>query len=431
MKSSHGKPAGSPRSGGRRSDSTAAPSVPSSPALPDGSAVRAETASTRSKKKKVAIDASGLDLASIRERINQLDQRLIELLNERCSLVVRVGEYKRAHGLPVYTPHREAEVLERALKLNTGPLSDRSLEAIYRALMSGSFSLQQPLRIGFLGPPGSYSHLAALKHFGDSVEHADLHDIAGVFTEVQRGHVNYGLVPIENSTGGGIVETLDAFRDLAQRGKNEMFICAEVQIDIRHTLLANCAPAQVKRIFSKPEVFDQCRVWLARQYPRADRIPTPSSSRAAEMVAEESRKAAEQRRTPDAAAIGSELAGQIYGLNPLLVGIEDNPGNITRFCVISRQKAQRSGDDKTSVMFNTADKPGALAEVLAAFQRSQINLTHIEKRPSGRRNWTYAFFVDATGHIDDAPMIKAIVQARVHCRELTVLGSYPRSKRIL
>jgi len=372
-----------------------------------------------------------IDLSGIRERINLLDQRLVELLNERSTLVVQVGAYKRAHGLPVYTPHREVEVLERALRSNKGPLPDRTLEAIYRELMSGSFALQQPLRIGYLGPPGSYSHLAALRQFGDSVEHANLHDISGVFTEVARGHVNYGLVPIENSTGGGIVETLDAFRDLSIKGKTQITICAEVQIDIRHCLLANCAPAQVHRIFSKPEVFDQCKVWIARQYPKAQLVPTPSSSRAAEMVAAESRKAAEQRTSPDCAAIGSELAGQIYGLNPLLVGIEDNPGNITRFCVISMQKALRSGDDKTSVMFNAADKPGALVQVLQAFERARINLTHIEKRPSGRKNWTYTFFVDAQGHRDEPAMAAAIADARQHCREFLVLGSYPRAKRIL
>lgn len=415
-----------------KKSTTSKPSTPAAtPPTPKAKASSKPTTKSKAKAAPKLAPKLSIDIDSIRQRINQLDARLVDLLNERCSLVVQVGEYKRANGLPVYTPHREAEVLERVLKSNAGPLPERTLEAIYRELMSGSFSLQQPLRIGYLGPPGSYSHLAALKHFGDSVEHSDLHDIAGVFTEVQRGHVNYGLVPIENSTGGGIVETLDAFRDIAQSGKSDVFICAEAQIDIRHCLLANCAPAQVKRIFSKPEVFDQCRIWLARQYPRAERIPTPSSSRAAEMVAEESRKTLERRGTPDCAAIGSELAGQIYGLNPLLVGIEDNPGNITRFCIISRQQAKRSGDDKTSVMFTTADKPGALVRVLQTFEESKINLTHIEKRPSGRRNWTYTFFVDAQGHREDPTMASALAAAKAHCRELVILGSYPRARRIL
>ncbi|MBX3384310.1 MAG: bifunctional chorismate mutase/prephenate dehydratase [Phycisphaeraceae bacterium] len=374
---------------------------------------------------------SPIDLAAIRQRINDLDRQLVQVLNERSSLVVKVGEYKRAVGLPVYAPHREAEVLERALKTNTGPLPDRTLEAIYRELMSGSFALQQPLRIGFLGPPGSYSHLAAMRHFGGSVEHEDVHDIPGVFTQVQRGLVHYGLVPIENSTGGGIVETLDAFRDLAHRGKAEVSICAEVQIEVRHCLLANCAPGRIARIFSKPEVFEQCRAWLGGKFPKAERIPTPSSSRAAELVAEESRRMQAKGQTPDCAALGSELAGQIYGLNPLLMGVEDNPGNITRFLVISRQTVERTGDDKTTVMFNTADRPGALVAVLQAFERHSINLTHIEKRPSGRRNWTYTFFVDAQGHQTDPGMIAALHDARQHCRELIALGSYPRSKRIL
>jgi chorismate mutase/prephenate dehydratase len=380
---------------------------------------------------KKPIPPSAIDLAQIRQRINDLDRQLVQVLNERSSLVVKVGEYKRAVGLPVYAPHREAEVLERALKTNTGPLPDRTLEAIYRELMSGSFALQQPLRIGYLGPAGSYSHLAAMRHFGGSVEHEDVHEIHGVFTQVQRGLVHYGMVPIENSTGGGIVETLDAFRDLGQRGKAEVSICAEVQIEVQHCLLANCAPARIARIFSKPEVFEQCRAWLASKFPRAERIPTPSSSRAAELVAEESRRAQAKGLTPDCAALGSELAGQIYGLNPLLIGVEDNPGNITRFLVISRQAAERTGDDKTTVMFNTADRPGALVAVLQAFERHAINLTHIEKRPSGRRNWTYTFFVDAQGHQSEPGMIAALTDARQHCRELAALGSYPRSKRIL
>jgi len=372
-----------------------------------------------------------LTLEILRDQINTLDRSLVKLLNDRATLVVEVGKLKRAAGLPVYTPHREAEVLERAIKLSTGPLPERTLEAIYRELMSGSFTLQQPMRIGYLGPPGSHSHVAAVRQFGSSVQFENLHDIAGVFTEVQRGHVHNGLVPIENSTGGGIAETLDAFRDAHHLGHSGLTICAEVQLNVHHALLANSEPAKIRRIFSKPEVFAQCKVWLARQYPAAELIPTPSSSKAAELVASESAKAIKAKRIPDSAAIGSELAGQIYGLNTLFARIEDNPENITRFFVISGQAAQRSGDDKTSVMFSTADKPGALVHVLQAFERHSINLSHIEKRPSGKRNWTYTFFVDAIGHRDDPAMAAGLADVRTHCREVSVLGSYPRSKRIL
>lgn len=367
----------------------------------------------------------GLD--HVRVRIDKLDRKLVDLLNERASLVVEVGKLKRAAGLPIYTPHREAQVLEKAIKANQGPLPNRTLEGIYRELMSGSFTLQQPLRIGYLGPPGSYSHVAAVKQFGSSVEFEDLHEIGGVFTEVQRGHVNYGLVPIENSTGGGVVETLDAFRD----GLSEIAIIAEVQLEVHHSLLANCPPKTVKRIHSKPEVFSQCRVWLATQYPQAELVPAASSSRAVKTVADETKQALAIGAEPGSAAIGSELAGQIYGVNTLFAKIEDKPNNITRFFVISRQQAHKTGDDKTSIMFNTADKPGALVGVLAVFDRAGVNLTHIDKRPSGRNNWQYTFFIDAQGHRDDLPVAAAIKEAATHCKDLTVLGSYPRSKRIL
>ncbi|MCC6427424.1 MAG: prephenate dehydratase [Phycisphaerales bacterium] len=373
------------------------------------------------------LTASSKALADARKRIDALDKKLVLLLNERASLVVKVGKAKRAAGIPIYAPHREAEVLDKAIKSNAGPLPDRALEGVYRELMSGSFVLQQPLRIGYLGPPGSYSHMAAVKQFGSSVEFEDLHEIGGVFTEVQRGHVNYGLVPIENSTGGGIVETLDAFIN----AHGDIAICAEVQIAVHHSLLANCPPKMIRRIHSKPEVFSQCRTWLATQYPQVELVPAASSSRAAKTAADEAKTALSIGAEPGSAAIGSELAGQIYGLKTLFAKIEDNPNNITRFFVISRQKAQRTGDDKTSIMFNTADKPGALVGVLQVLHNAGINLSHIDKRPSGRNNWTYTFFIDAKGHRDDPVMAAAIEESTRHCQQLHVLGSYPRSKRIL
>lgn len=366
-------------------------------------------------------------LAHLRRKIDRLDARLVELLNERSSLVVEVGTLKRGSNVPIYAPHREAEVLDRVLRLNRGPLSGQTIEAVYRELMSGSFSLELPLRIGYLGPPGSFSHLAAVKQFGSSVAYENLHEIAGVFTEVARGHVDYGLAPIENSTGGGIVETLDAF----QEHHAQLRIYAEVQVAVHHALLANCEPKAVRRIHSKPEVFSQCRTWLATQYPQAHLLAAPSSSRAAQIAAEENAKAESIGAEPGSAAVGSTLAGQLYGLNVLFEEIEDNPNNITRFAVISRQEARPSGDDKTSIMFDTADKPGALVDVLAVFRDSGINLSHIDKRPSGRVNWQYTFFIDALGHREDPALATAIARARAHCKELHVLGSYPRSKRIL
>jgi chorismate mutase/prephenate dehydratase len=369
-------------------------------------------------------------LDQIRKRINEIDRRLIEVLNERARLVVNVGREKLKQGLPIYAPHREIEVIDRAIKTSResgGVLPDKAIEAVFRELMSGSMALQQPTRVGFLGPPGSYSHQAAVKHFGSSVELDDLHAIEGVFDEVARGHVDYGLVPIENSLHGGVVETLDAFRSM----RAGMTIYAEVQMQVHHALLGNCAPHEIRKIYSKPEVFSQCRHWLATQYPKAELIPEASSSRAATVVAGLSEKAIAAGKSPECAAIASELSGQLYGLNILFAKIEDSTDNLTRFLVISKHQAMRSGDDKTSIIFHTADKPGALVSVLGVFQSHGINLSHIDKRPSGRRNWTYTFFIDAAGHRDEPEVAAAVVEARSHCRDLEVLGSYPRSKRIL
>lgn len=381
--------------------------------------------------KKPASKAVAPDLSTLRAAIDSIDQRLVSLINQRSRLVVKVGASKRATGVPIYAPHREAQVLARVLAHNAGPLSDRTIEAIYRELMSGSFSLELPLRIGFLGPAGSHSHVAAVRHFGSSVDFENLHEISGVFTEVERGHVNYGLVPIENSIHGGITETLDAFAATAGR----VHVYAEAQLEVHHALLANCRPRDITRIYSKPEVFSQCRTWLATQYPRAELIPVASSSRGVQMVAEESVKAG-KRRTKNtsisgSAAIGSTLAGELMDVTVLFENIEDKPGNLTRFYVISRQQAERSGQDKTSIMFTTLNKPGGLASVLTDFQRAGVNLTHIDKRPGGRTNWQYTFFIDAEGHQTDPAVATAVVRARKHCRELVVLGSFPRSRRVL
>jgi len=366
-------------------------------------------------------------LGSLRQKIDAIDHKLVDLLNDRAKLVVEVGKVKRATGTPVYAPHREAQVLAKVLGHNQGPLPDRTIEGVYRELMSGSFRLELPMRVGYLGPPGSYSHLAAVKHFGTSVDFEDLRAISGVFTEVARGHVDCGLVPIENSIGGGIAETMAAFQD--QHAQVNVY--AEVQIEVHHALLANCPPSKVKTIHSKPEVFAQCRTWLATQYPQAELVPEISSSSAVKLAAEAG---------PDdgLAAIGSKLAGEIYGVTVLFENIEDQAQNITRFYVISKQKAQPTpkdaqgkSHDKTAIMFATTNEPGALVHVLAVFERAGINLTHIDKRPSGRTNWQYTFFIDAEGHIDDPWFAAAVQQAKGLSRELHVLGSFPRSKRIL
>lgn len=354
-------------------------------------------------------------LDELRVQIDAVDAQIVRLLNERAKIVVQVGQVKQTSGAPIYAPDREKMVLDRIRKLNPGPLPARCLEAVYRELMSGSFALERPLRIGYLGPAGTFSHAASLRKFGASVEYVPLSDIASVFAEVARGHIDHGLVPVENSIGGSIVDTLDAFLQSSAQ------ICSEVLINVHHNLLAKEPWEQVKRIYSKPEVFAQCRNWLQAVAKDRDVQPAASTSKAAELAAVE----------PGAAAIASAIAGQIHGLTVLFENIEDNPENVTRFFVIGRESAKRSGEDKTAIMFTTAHKPGALAEVLDVFKDNGINLTDIEKRPSKKVNWEYYFFIDAAGHQDDPAMKKAIEASREHCLQLTVLGSYPKAVEVL
>src|SRR5688500_16490618 len=257
-------------------------------------------------------------LEALRRQIDSIDEQLVAHLNERAKIVVEIGKLKQLSNAPIYAPDRERAVLEKIRQLNKGPLPNRCLEAVWRELMSGSFALEKPLRIGFLGPEGTFSHMASVRKFGSSVEYVPLADISAVFEEVVRGHVDYGLVPVENSIGGGVVDTLDAFLQSSAK------ICAEVKITIHHNLLAKEPWEQIKKIYSKPEVFSQCRHWLSSTAKERHVEPAASTSAAAEMAANQ----------PGVAAIGSTLAGELYGLHVLFENIEDNPDNVTRFFVI-------------------------------------------------------------------------------------------------
>ncbi|MCL2645773.1 MAG: chorismate mutase, partial [Phycisphaerales bacterium] len=266
-------------------------------------------------------------LKELRGKIDELDYRIVELLNARARIVVEIGKVKQQSGTPVYAPDREKVVLARIREANRaigGPLPNACLEAIYRELMSGSFALEKPLRISYLGPQGSYSHLASERQFGSSVEHMAVVDIGSVFDEVARGHADLGLVPIENSTSGGVIETMDAFFD-----HRSVTIVAEVVLAIHHHLLAHCASGEVKTIYSKPEVLDQCRRWMTASMPNVPKVAVASSSKAAEM-------AAQAKVEEGVAAIGSSLAAELYGLKTLFANIEDNVTNVTRFFVIGR-----------------------------------------------------------------------------------------------
>jgi len=356
-----------------------------------------------------------VSLEELRNRIDEIDHKLVALLNERAQVVVKVGEFKSKTDGPIYAPDREKQVFERIELANRGPLPDRTLRAIWRELMSGSFFLERPLRIGFLGPQGSFSHNAAMLKFGQSVEYEPLTDIASIFDEVSKGHCDLGVVPVENSTGGGVTETLDALIE------SNVKVCAEVLLAIHHNLMANCPPEEIHTIYSKPEIFAQCRKWLSATFRDADTVPVASSARAAQMATEQSH----------AGAIGSKVAAELYGLKIIYENIEDMANNITRFLVISREDARPTQQDKTSVLFSTSHKAGALADVLEVFRRHEINMTNIESRPSKKREWEYYSFVDFQGHRKDPTVINGLEEARQHCLQLSILGSYPRAKDLL
>jgi len=351
------------------------------------------------------------DLAELRRRIDQLDEDIVTLLNRRAEVVVGIGKLKQQSNQAVYVPDREKQVLDHIHAVNAGPLSDKVLDAIYRELMSGCITLEKKLSIGFLGPEGSFSHIAAVRKFGAAVEYLSQPDIRSVFSEVAAGHCSLGVVPVENSLGGSVIDTLDAFLDL------DVKICGEMIFRIHHNLLANCPVPEIRTIYSKPEVFAQCRGWLATHMKGIQTVPVASSSRAAELAA----------REPGAAAIGSVLAADLYKLPILYEKIEDNPNNYTRFFILSRYTSKPTGQDKTAILFATAHRSGALADVLDIFRKYGINMTNIDTRPSGRQTWEYYFFVDTEGHADDPQMQAAIREAREHCLLLTVLGSFARA----
>ncbi len=355
------------------------------------------------------------DLSGFRRQIDELDAEIVKLLNARARVVVEIGDTKRETDAAVYDPDREQRVLRRIAELNDGPLLQGTLKAIYRELMSGSLALEKPLRVGFLGPEGSFSHQAAMRKFGASIEYEPLADIHAVFEEVERKHCQLGLVPVENTTGGDVVDTLDCFID------SHVVVIAEVMAEVHHNLLANCKLEEITAIASKPEVFAQCRQWLSSQGRRDNFINVASSARAVQMAAAEK----------GLAAIGSTLAAELYGVGVIFTNIEDNPNNRTRFFVIGTTSADASGRDKTAMMFTTSHKSGALAEALSAFSKFGVNLSNIASRPSRRREWEYYFFIEAEGHVQDDNVAKAIEAAREHCGEMHILGSFPQAREAL
>ncbi|MEE9405434.1 MAG: prephenate dehydratase [Algisphaera sp.] len=364
-----------------------------------------------------ARETAETQLAPLRTQIDGIDRELVELLNRRANVVMQVGKIKRDAGeaVPIYAPDREQAVMTRIREANQGPLPNACVEAIWRELMSGSFALERPLRIGYLGPPGSFSHLAARKKFGASVDYVGFTHFPAIFDAVTRGHADYGLIPVENSTHGGVTASLDCFLDTPVK------IVAEVMVAIHHNLLSRGPLDEIKKVYSHQQALGQCRRWLQAQLPNADTVATLSTSEAARIAAQE----------PGAAAIGSTLAAELHDIPLLFESIEDNPNNTTRFSIIAQQNARASGDDKTSILFTTEHKAGALTDVLNVFREHGLNLTRLSERPSQRMNWEYFFFIDIEGHAEDPKVAAALAEAKSHCLQLTVLGSFPQARGVI
>jgi chorismate mutase/prephenate dehydratase len=352
-----------------------------------------------------------MTLKGLRSEIDSLDSEIVKLLNKRAAIAQKIGEIKKQNNESVCSPEREKEVYDNIKSHNTGPLTDPYLEAIYREVLAGSRALEEKLKISYLGPEGTFSYLAAKQRFGSSVEYHPSKSIDAVFRDVLSGRAEFGIVPVENSTEGGIRETLNMLVEC------DVKICAEIVLPIRHNLLANCPDEQINKIYSKLQVFAQCKQWLANNFANAELLNVGSTTEAARIAKQES----------DAAAIAHTEVAQLYGLNILYKNIEDNPSNITRFFVLSDKSCDRSGRDKTAIMCYIRNEPGALYEILVPFKEHGVNLTNIEPLPTRRGAWDYCFYLDFEGHADEDNVSKALEEVRHNCEKVKVLGSYPKN----
>jgi chorismate mutase/prephenate dehydratase len=352
-------------------------------------------------------------IQELRKKIDEIDDKLIDLLNERAKVVIEVGNIKKAGNLDFHSPSREREILERLAARNKGPFPQDTLKAVYREILSSSLSLERPLKIAYLGPRATFTHMAGMQQFGLAAQYLPVESIKDVFTEVERGRADYGVVPVENSTEGVVNYTLDMFID------SDLKIYAEILLEVSQNLMNRTGKTQdIKKIYTHPQVPGQCRQWLEKNMAGVPVLDAPSTAKAAEMAKDD----------PSAGAIASEMAAVLYGLQIAAKKIEDNPNNVTRFLVIAPKSPNRTGRDKTSIMFSIKDKVGALYTMLAPFAETGINLTRLDARPSGRKVWDYVFFLDMAGHIEDGPVAKAIEGLKDDCLFLKVLGSYPKSK---
>ena len=353
-------------------------------------------------------------LLGLRDKIDALDLQIMQAISDRARCAQQVAEVKKGQGdLAYYKPEREAQVLRHIMGKNAGPLDNEEMARLFRQIMSACLALEQPIRVAFLGPEGTFTQEAALKHFGDSAISVPQSAIDEVFREVLAGACNYGVVPVENSTEGVISHTLDSFMD------SSLKICGEVELRIhQHFMIGpNTNKDSVTRVYSHAQSLAQCRQWLNSNYPNIERVAVSSNAEAAKRVQGEW----------NSAAIAGDMACELYNLEKMREKIEDRPDNSTRFLIIGRESVPRSGDDRTSIVVSVHNKPGALHDLLEPFRRYNVDMTRLESRPSRNSKWSYVFFIDLIGHIEDQPVADVLEELSSSVAELKILGSYPRA----
>lgn len=359
---------------------------------------------------------SGVDLTELRGKIDATDQQIQQLINDRARYAQEVAVAKNSGGAAeqFFRPEREAQVLRAVVERNHGPLSDEEMVRLFREIMSACLAQEEPLKIGYLGPEGTFTQSAVYKHFGHSVRALPLATIDEVFHEVEAGSADFGVVPIENSTGGAVNHTLDNFL------MSPLKICGELELRIRQHLLGKMDDlSKVVRVCTHPQSLAQCRAWLKEYLNGVEQIEVTSN-------AEGARRARDEAGT---AAIAGDAAAEVYGLNKLIADIEDRPDNTTRFLIIGRELFSSSGDDRTTLLLSTddTDDSGSLYSLLAPLSKNGVNMTRIESRPSRRRKWHYVFFIDVDGHVDDDNVAAALQELEQSAQLFRVLGSYPKA----
>ncbi|MBI3149824.1 MAG: prephenate dehydratase [Betaproteobacteria bacterium] len=352
-------------------------------------------------------------LAAHRTEIDRIDRELLELLSERAGHAHAIGQLKG--GTAAYRPEREAQILRRVSQENPGPLPEDAVQYIFRAIISACLALERRLRVAYLGPPGTFSHAALERHFGDLPDASPETSIDEVFRAVESGRADYAVVPVENSTEGAVGRTLDLMP------QSTLKVCGEIELRVQQNLLSRAGDlAAIKCVYSHPQSFAQCQDWLLRHLPEAKRLPVASNAEAARLAAAE----------PAAAAIAGENAAVIYGLEVLVPHLEDEPNNTTRFWILGAQDVAPSGRDKTSLVLSAPNRPGAVYHLLEPFARNGVSMTRLESRPAKAGIWEYLFYVDVEGHEQDAGVRKALEELRQATAYVKVLGSYPAAGKL-